>query len=396
MSFYNLPHPWDPGYEIPDYVMAEPMGRGTFTTAWLPRGTVSTLPPDYLAKRVGEGGEMTLGSLGGSSLGGHSLEGDTLAAYRLAPLGQNGGDAITAFGRKAAAVVMQGMARVPASERQAYLRRVLRAIDSRLVGELGPAVRRAKSRGIGGAAATQHALAEVLSQGFKREIVELGTRGRRRGLLGFAPLGETGSSSEPWDFRNITRDHRKQANMFHTPKFQAAWQHAMNRAKGGEKAAIKRGDAPFATFENLSHGGEKWGIYWDGKLLSVKPVPPPKKRGFWDRVWGFIKSVGKGFTAAIRGVGRAAKDTLNTVKDLACGLAKSEVGTMAGAGAAAAYGAPPQVGAAGASAAASMCGGKPEEQPPPNLPPSGGGLPGWVLPAAIGGGALLLAVAFRR
>ena len=50
MSFYNLPSPWNPGYAIPEYVMAEPPERGTFTTQWLPRGTISQLVPDIIAK----------------------------------------------------------------------------------------------------------------------------------------------------------------------------------------------------------------------------------------------------------------------------------------------------------------------------------------------------------
>lgn len=49
MSFYHLPHPWNPGYALPEYVQAEPPERGTFTTQWLPRGTISSVVPDYLA-----------------------------------------------------------------------------------------------------------------------------------------------------------------------------------------------------------------------------------------------------------------------------------------------------------------------------------------------------------
>ena len=54
MSFYHQPHPWNPGYAIPKYVLAEPPGRGTFTTKWLPRGTISDVVPDFLAEPVGD------------------------------------------------------------------------------------------------------------------------------------------------------------------------------------------------------------------------------------------------------------------------------------------------------------------------------------------------------
>jgi len=107
MSFYQLPHPWNPGFVIPEYVMAEPPERGTFTTQWLPRGTISELVPDYLAKPGrkllgrNDAGLSGMGSLGGctlagSSLAGHalrgsSLSGDTLGAraYTLMPTGDD-------------------------------------------------------------------------------------------------------------------------------------------------------------------------------------------------------------------------------------------------------------------------------------------------------------------
>lgn len=56
MAFYQLPNPYDPHYAIPEYVMAEPPGRGTFTTKWLPRGTIYDLVPDSFAKPILGGG----------------------------------------------------------------------------------------------------------------------------------------------------------------------------------------------------------------------------------------------------------------------------------------------------------------------------------------------------
>ena len=113
MSFYQLPHPWDPGYVIPEYVMAEPPERGTFTTQWLPRGTISELVPDYLAKPgrkllgrndAGLSGSP-MGSLGGCSLAGSSLathsmrgsslSGDTLGARAYTLMPSAAGDTLT-------------------------------------------------------------------------------------------------------------------------------------------------------------------------------------------------------------------------------------------------------------------------------------------------------------
>lgn len=91
-DFYNFPPSWDPGYEIPDYVMAEPPGRGTFTTKWLPRGTINSLEPSFVAdpgKKLLGRTDAGLGSLSGSSLAGSVLDEDTLGAqvYDLVPTG---------------------------------------------------------------------------------------------------------------------------------------------------------------------------------------------------------------------------------------------------------------------------------------------------------------------
>lgn len=93
-KFYGLPRPWDPHYAIPDYVMAEPPERGTMTTQWLPRGTISEVIPDYklgATKRMDfgmshgkKGAGSALGSLAGSTLGGSTLAGSTLAGSTLA------------------------------------------------------------------------------------------------------------------------------------------------------------------------------------------------------------------------------------------------------------------------------------------------------------------------
>jgi len=41
MAYYNKPHPWDPGFAVPDYARSENPGRagGIHTTIQLPRGT---------------------------------------------------------------------------------------------------------------------------------------------------------------------------------------------------------------------------------------------------------------------------------------------------------------------------------------------------------------------
>lgn len=88
MAFYQIPNPWNPGYALPDYVLAEPPGRGTFTTNMIPRGTVDVLPPDYLARpelTKDDGGVEARTSVTGSgtSLSGHTLDKPTLRGSTL-------------------------------------------------------------------------------------------------------------------------------------------------------------------------------------------------------------------------------------------------------------------------------------------------------------------------
>jgi hypothetical protein len=73
--------------------MAEPPERGTFTTQWLPRGTIPALVPDFLAKpgkKLLGRKDAGLGSLGGCSITGSSLAGSSLAGSSLGGWGPDG------------------------------------------------------------------------------------------------------------------------------------------------------------------------------------------------------------------------------------------------------------------------------------------------------------------
>lgn len=86
-DFYNFPPSWNPGFDIPEYVMAEPPGRGTFTTKWLPRRTISSLEPSFVAdpgKKLLGRNDAGLGSLAGVSIGGSSLAGSSITGSSLA------------------------------------------------------------------------------------------------------------------------------------------------------------------------------------------------------------------------------------------------------------------------------------------------------------------------
>lgn len=206
MSFYHLPHPYNPGYVIPDYVMAEPPGRGTFTTKWLPRGTISDLVPDYLAKpgktllgRNDAGlGSLGCPGMGGTLGGGSSLDGDTLGAvertYTLESLGgtrsrarrameamgsSDAADSIGgAYGTKAAAWIMASIEKVPAAQRKAALRALLDTIDPTLWAAIEQKGSELKANGMSAKQSLGQAIALAMANGMSRELVAMGKRAR--------------------------------------------------------------------------------------------------------------------------------------------------------------------------------------------------------------------------
>jgi len=189
MSFYHLPHPWDPGYAIPKYVMAEPPERGTFTTQWLPRGTIPVLVPDYLAKpgkQLLGRDDADLGSLGGSTLRGNSLAGtslagtslsnDTLGAreYTLEPLGQT---EMASYGKRVATTLIGKIKTLPSHQRPAAMRRAMDAIDPTLHARAEKIANAARSKGVPAPAALHHGIATAMTQGLVAELAQTG-RGR--------------------------------------------------------------------------------------------------------------------------------------------------------------------------------------------------------------------------
>ena len=220
MSFYHLPHPYNPGYAIPKYVLAEPPERGTFTTRWLPRGTISSLVPDYLAKpgaKLLGRDDADLGSLSGHCLSGHSLAGHSLAGhtlagdvlrggdrmYRLESLGAAGpagapapgGGALSAYGKRVAHGILARMRALPQADRRMALRTLLDGIDKSLWSSVDARARQMVAAGVPAPAALERALAQCLSRGLVREVVAVGkraVRGDRRapttGQLGLAGM----------------------------------------------------------------------------------------------------------------------------------------------------------------------------------------------------------------
>ena len=192
MSFYKLPHPWNPGYVIPDYVMAEPPERGAFVTQWLPRGTISEVVPDYFAERktgrkiLGRS-DAQLGSLAGTTLSGNTLGGHTLACtslsghslgateYELMPTGNAGDPAMLAnYGKYTARGVIAKVKALPPQHRATALKQAMDRIDPTLHARTSKHAAAAKARGVPGPKALEYGMAKAMSEGVTGELARLG------------------------------------------------------------------------------------------------------------------------------------------------------------------------------------------------------------------------------
>jgi hypothetical protein len=172
-NFYNLPPSWDPGYVIPDYVMAEPPGRGTFTTQWLPRGTISGMVPDFAAVKTARQ------ILGRNDAGLGSLGDDTLGVGVGGAMRSLGANPIESYGQRAASWLMHSIKSVPSAQRSASLRAVFDAIDPSLWGKVEQRANDLRGRGMAAPQALQAAMAQEMSAGMLAELVATGKRAMR-------------------------------------------------------------------------------------------------------------------------------------------------------------------------------------------------------------------------
>lgn len=322
MSFYHLPHPWNPGYALPDYVQAEPPERGVFTTAWLPRGTISAVVPDFLAKPV-----MGLG--------------DTV--YELDPMGATGDEpvkrAVAVYGQNVGSWITETILSVPAAYRKVALRSLLDTLDPSLWGKVAARMERSVAKGMLPKDAMREALAASMSAGMLAELVQAGKRGSVApdSQLGLGTYGDTRS---------------------------------------------------IAQYQALDRFYELGG-FWSSMKDGIKKMFPEAAKSK-------VKIAGVDVvTAAGPAIGQAADWVTKGVTEVA-GAACRAADTIAGAAPAIASAAGPYGGvAAGAiTVTKGICGSGPvAPQLPPPPPPS---TPGWVLPAAIGGGTLMLALALRK
>jgi len=156
-------------------------------------------------------------------------------------------------------------------------------------------------------------------------------------------------------------------------------------------AALVDGHAPAFKVKHPKTGDD-WGVYliltptrfgWAWKKI-------PESRSWWGKLWDWIKSLPGLLVKAVKAVVEAVADIIDAVGGLACDLLSNPTVNKGATVVATAYAGP--AGGAGVQAGSGMCGGPKQTEPPPVVE-TGGKLPGWILPVAIGGGALVLILA---
>lgn len=182
-SAYNLPAAWDPGFAVPAYVEAEGLGRGTFTTAWMPRGSYGPGVVDYLNQPMTEVADI-------------ARRGDQVD-YKLETMGALSNeigmtDPIAAYGRSASRFLVQRVMALPPAKRAPALKLVLDKIDPTLHARAGQIATQAKAQGMSPRAALERGLAAAMSDGVLKELVTVGKRSQApavHSLLGLSCYG---------------------------------------------------------------------------------------------------------------------------------------------------------------------------------------------------------------
>lgn len=340
-------HPWDPRLALPANVLSEPPGnRGSRITAQMPRKTYDAFAPyedsyalpDYLEPpgtdarfsmplpRKWIPGRITIGMPG--------LSGDQAVA---APnLGAE-------FGVRAAAALLVGLDSVPPRGRLLALGLAMDAIEPGLYQRF----LRRLPKGKTDMGSIRKAIAAATAEGFTKELVAIG-RGKApeaRSLAGLGCYGACAARSALGDFWEALA----------TP-FTAAWDGFTSVIDSKPVKWIAAGAAVIMPVTALGFGAQ---------AIAPKETLELYKKG--------IDYAGK---------------AVGAVASVACAVLQSPIAPIAAGAAAAAYGAPPQVGMIGAQIGQGLCPQGASAAPPPPPPPPPRSFP-WV-PVALGGGALLL------
>lgn len=399
---------FDPGYAIPAYAKLPAGDENARVTKWVQRGTIPMYVPPMLDHMRAFG---SLGSLGDAD----EKDGGATSLAPFAPGGK--GDPFAAYGKESAAKMMAVVGRLPAGKRQHALKMILDAVDPSLWDEVAGRAEVLKKGGLPSKVAVEKALASRMAGGLVKEVTSLGQKGRPSGLgyLGEVRVAATAApapapaTQKPWEFivpKGVVSRRYHFWPSWAKEKYDAAIKEAKSKgwnvgATAVQLSKIEKGQVPFLVMTN-EMDGKKWVM---SKLEGGFEIATyenwksrqPKSVSIFEAAWKgakkFVKDVGAWIGEAAKDVWNAYKSYLNFLKDTACKALNHEAAPQIAAGASAAAGAPPQAGAIGVDVGRAVCGkkgGEGEAGPGVEAAP---GLPGWVLPAAIGGGALLIVLA---
>lgn len=213
MAQLRSSHPWNPGYALPQNVLDEPFGQGAIVTAYVPRGTISSLQPNWLKdgnalqaaalvqREAALGGHGSLGGVGGShgslghtslskaSLAGSTVENETSPSAGMSSpiVVGSSNDPIANFGRQGAVAVLQYIRSVPVANRSEAMKAFLDQLDPSLWKSVADkATSLQQEKGYNASTALKHALQIMLADRLLNQFAKIGMTGQApvSGLLG--------------------------------------------------------------------------------------------------------------------------------------------------------------------------------------------------------------------
>lgn len=288
-----IPQAWRTGYALPDYVEAEPLGRGAISTYQRPRKTIPTLIPNAL-------GDDSASSIVGSSI-----------------------DPFKQYGMRVSEMILGSINEVPLDMRQIALKSVLNELEPGLYARVSSRAVKYKNRGMEMTEALGAAIASSVSEGLAKEVIQVGKSGKlppRKSLMG---LG------------------------IHDGAYEEALSGLWSSIKSGASTVKKKVTSGVSTANRKYQSGLKSAYKW-------------------------------------------GKKTLKKAKNLTCKVMNNPLSDVAVAGASAAYGVPPQVGTAGKQIVqGAMCppGTQPVLDQQQLMEPQG--LPKWLIPVGVGAAGLV-------
>lgn len=217
MPRFVIPKPWDPGYALPDNMRAEGLRSGAYVTEWAPRGTYddpnphdpswdkSYAMPEYiLAEGYGQGAYVTEWPARGTYVGQtvkRAAKQIRAAQTALGDVDPATPNLFAEYGRRASAIVMARVMKLPPSVRKDAIKKVLGAIDPNLYNSAAQHANALAAKGAPASTALALGLAKSMSNGIGKEIVDIGKRRVRkpapRGQVGLGCYGLAGLGAIP-------------------------------------------------------------------------------------------------------------------------------------------------------------------------------------------------------